>query len=208
MWPRNARHNAYTGAQLRRGPKPSKTFRLCSQGGRETRTYHRNRRSVGERDQRRRRLRRHRFARDLYRLQALHRPRGFRSNSRRVARLQPTTRGSAAQLLGLPGNVDGWAPRLRSSTRLQAGSSIASTHATYTSCAAQKMMAQRCTSVSPSTVPRLATITAPTSAPTGMASCLSKGCTSSFGRAARSDHHTFEIEFLDPGVHAHSFTFG
>ena len=96
------------------------------------------------------------------------------------------------------------APRLRSSTRLQAGSSIASTHATYTSCAAQKMMAQRCTSVSP----RLATITAPTSAPTGLASCLSKGCSSSFGRAARSDHHTFEIEFLDPGVHAHSFTFG
>lgn len=96
------------------------------------------------------------------------------------------------------------APRLRSSTRLQAGSSIASTHATYTSCAAQKMMAQRCTSVSP----RLATITAPTSAPTGLASCLSKGCTSSFGRAARSDHHTFEIEFLDPGVHAYSFTFG
>ena len=154
------------------------------------------------------RLRRHRFARGLYRLQALHRPRGFRSNSRRVARLQPTTRGSAAQLLGLSGNVDGWAPRLRSSTRLQAGSSIASTHATYTSCAAQKMMAQRCTSVSPSTVPRLATITAPTSAPTGLASCLSKGCTSSFGRAARSDHHTFEIEFLDPGVHAYSFTFG
>ena len=154
------------------------------------------------------RLRRHRFARGLYRLQALHRPRGFRSNSRRVARLQPTTRGSAAQLLGLPGNVDGWAPRLRSSTRLQAGSSIASTHATYTSCAAQKMMAQRCTSVSPSTVPRLATITAPTSAPTGLASCLSKGCSSSFGRAARSDHHTFEIEFLDPGVHAYSFTFG
>ena len=204
MWPRNARHNAYTGAQLRRGPKPSKTFRLCSRrpGNEDLPSGIVDPSAKGTSADAR--LRRHRFARGLYRLQALHRPRGFRSNSRRVARLQPTTRGSAAQLLGLPGNVDGWAPRLRSSTRLQAGSSIASTHATYTSCAAQKMMAQRCTSVSP----RLATITAPTSAPTGLASCLSKGCSSSFGRAARSDHHTFEIEFLDPGVHAYSFTFG
>ena len=103
MWPRNARHNAYTGAQLRRGPKPSKTFRLCSRRPENEDLPSGIVDPSAKGTSADARLRRHRFARGLYRLQALHRPRGFRSNSRRVARLQPTTRGPAAQLRGFPG---------------------------------------------------------------------------------------------------------
>jgi hypothetical protein len=110
--------------------------------------------------------------------------------------------------LGVSGGYGPSARRWQSSTRRREGWFIASTRVTSTSCSDPKLTVLPCGSSSPLMGASPGDNHGTDVSPDGLGVVRDQRLYQLVRQSGAIADHTFEIEFLDPGVHAYSFTFG